>query len=109
MSNASATSNQQHSTYMYTEPSTYAVAPVVKNDIGCTDTLIRPIVVGEDFGIYVPNAFTPNNNDINDVFQPKGFGVVDYELQIFDFGEKKYLEQKLLKKAGMVLVNRKMI
>lgn len=89
MSNASATSNMQNPTYMYTEPGTYAVALVVKNDIGCTDTLIRPIVVGEDFGIYVPNAFTPNNDGINDIFQPKGFGIVDYELQIFDrWGEK---------------------
>ena len=64
---------------------------VVKSDKGCYDTLIRPIVVGEDFGIYVPNAFTPNGDGMNDIFQPKGFGVVKYELNIFDrWGEKVF-------------------
>lgn len=60
------------------------VALVVKSDNSCTDTLLRPIVVGEDFGIYVSNAFTSNGDGLNDVFQPKGFGIVKYELVIFD-------------------------
>ena len=58
---------------------------------GCYDTLLRPLVVGEDFGIYVPNAFTPNADGLNDVFQPKGFGVTKYELNIFDrWGQKVF-------------------
>lgn len=74
---------------MYSEPGTYAVALVVKSDHGCVDTIVRPLVVGEDFGIYVPNAFTPNEDGLNDIFRPKGFGVVKYELQIFDrWGER---------------------
>ena len=58
---------------------------------GCYDTLLRPLVVGEDFGIYVPNAFTPNADGLNDVFQPKGFGVTKYELNIYDrWGERMF-------------------
>jgi gliding motility-associated-like protein len=76
-------------TFIYQDPGDYVVALVVKSDQGCTDTLLKKITVGEDFGLYVPNAFTPNNDGLNDIFQPKGFGVVKYNLQIFDrWGEK---------------------
>lgn len=89
MNTAQYTSNQQNPVFVYTEPGLYAVALVVKSDKGCLDTLVRTVEVGEDFGLYVPNAFTPNDDGMNDVFQPKGFGIVDYQLQIFDrWGEK---------------------
>jgi gliding motility-associated-like protein len=84
MNTAQYTSTLQNPTFMYMDPGTYPVALVVKSDHGCMDTLIRPIVVGEDFGIYVPNAFTPNDDGMNDVFQPKGFGITQYELFIYD-------------------------
>lgn len=91
MNTAQYTSIEQNPTFAYSEPGTYPVALVVKSDKGCTDTLVRPLVVGEDFGIYVPNAFTPNGDGLNDVFQPKGFGVVKYELNIFDrWGERVF-------------------
>ncbi len=91
MNTAQYTSVEQNPTFAYTEPGTYPVVLVVKSDKGCSDTLIRPLVVGEDYGIYVPNAFTPNGDGLNDTFQPKGFGVVKYELYIFNrWGEKMF-------------------
>jgi gliding motility-associated-like protein len=89
MNTAQYTSILQNPTFLYTEPGTYVVALIVKSDKGCLDTLLRPLVVGEDFGLYVPNAFTPNSDGFNDTFQPKGFGVVKYEFYVFDrWGEK---------------------
>lgn len=91
MNTAQYTSILQNPTFMYTEPGTYVVALVVSSDKGCSDTIVRPLVVGEDYGIYVPNAFTPNADGLNDIFQPKGFGIVKYELNIFDrWGEKVF-------------------
>ena len=97
MNTAQYTSVLQNPTFSYTEPGTYVVALVVKSDKGCYDTLLRPIVVGEDFGIYVPNAFTPNGDGLNDVFQPKGFGITKYELNIFDrWGEKVFSTKEFI-------------
>jgi gliding motility-associated-like protein len=95
MNTAQYTSIEQNPIFSYTEPGTYPVVLVVKSDKGCIDTLVRPLVVMEDFGIYTPNAFTPNGDGLNDIFQPKGFGVVDYELNIFDrWGEKVFSTKK---------------
>jgi gliding motility-associated-like protein len=91
MNTAQYTSIEQNPQFSYTEPGTYPVVLVVKSDKGCTDTLIRPLVVGEDYGVYVPNAFTPNGDGLNDTFQPKGFGVVKYQMFVFDrWGEKMF-------------------
>lgn len=91
MNTAQYTSIEQNPHFQYYEPGNYVVALVVKSDKGCTDTILRPLVVGEDYGLYVPNAFTPNADGWNDTFFPKGFGIVKYELTIFDrWGEKVY-------------------
>ena len=99
MNTAQYTSVLQNPTFMYTEPGTYVVALVVKSDKGCVDTLLRPLVVGDDFGIYVPNAFTPNNDGFNDVFQPKGFGIVKYNLYIFDRWGEKVFQTKVFEES----------
>jgi gliding motility-associated-like protein len=94
MNTAQYTSTLQNPTFLYTEPGNYVVALIVKSDKGCSDTLLRPLVVGEDYGLYVPNAFTPNADGFNDLFQPKGFGIVKYELFVFDrWGEKLFHTQ----------------
>lgn len=88
---AQVTSTHQNPFYTYQDAGDYPVVLVVKTDKGCSDTLIKKITVGEDYGIYTPNAFTPNGDGINDVFQPKGFGITKYQLLIYDrWGEKVF-------------------
>lgn len=88
-STAQYTSSEQNPNFTYTDAGEYAVALVVKSDHGCTDTVVKNVLVGEDFGIYLPNAFTPNGDGLNDTFHAKGFGVSKFEMQVFDrWGEK---------------------
>lgn len=69
----------------------YPVAMIVKNKWGCADTMVKVLNIGEEFSLYVPNAFTPNGDNINDTFQPKGVGITNYNLQVFDrWGEKLF-------------------
>jgi gliding motility-associated-like protein len=44
------------------------------------------ITVDEDVAVYIPNTFTPNDDNINDVFNVKGLGLKSegYMMQIFD-------------------------
>jgi gliding motility-associated-like protein len=69
---------------------TYYTNLIVMNQYGCTDTAYVPVEIGPEFTFYIPNAFTPSNDDgINDYFNGKGIGIAKYEMWIFDrWGEK---------------------
>jgi len=92
------TSTQQNPTYIFENAGVFPVVLVAKNKWGCSDTAIKIITIAEDYGIYIPNAFTPNNDGINDFFQPKGYGIIKFEMTIFDrWGEKLFVTTELAK------------
>jgi gliding motility-associated-like protein len=78
-------------TYKYSEAGTYPISLVVTNKYGCIDTVVKSIVIADDYGLFIPNAFTPNNDGTNDTFVPKGHGIKSYTLVIFNrWGEQLY-------------------
>ncbi|MBI3240395.1 MAG: gliding motility-associated C-terminal domain-containing protein [Flavobacteriia bacterium] len=57
------------------------------NTFGCVDSSLFSIEVREGLIYYVPNAFTPDGDEFNNVFQPvftSGFDPTNYHLQLFD-------------------------
>ena len=80
----STTSNFGEITHTYLDIGTYNVSLVVETDSGCTDTVFKIINIDPAFILYVPKAFTPNNDLYNDYFLPIVEGVDEYELLIFD-------------------------
>jgi gliding motility-associated-like protein len=65
----------------------YRVKLISSNNVGCKDSITKTIRVFQDIGIYVPNTFTPNRDEINQVFLPiltDGFVEETYHLTIFN-------------------------
>jgi gliding motility-associated-like protein len=89
--NTLAGANQANLTHTFPNPGTYPVALVVKNKWGCADTVVKVINVSEDYSIYVPNAFTPNGDDLNETFRAVTRGVKTFSILIYDrWGELVY-------------------
>lgn len=77
------------SVHHFNKPGTYTVMQIVVNTAGCYDTAYSEVIIRPEFLFWLPNAFTPNNNGMNDVFKPVLLGVHDYSFLVFDrWGEK---------------------
>ena len=64
----------------------YDICLVAENQYGCPDTLCREIYLGGELIVYVPNAFTPDNDGINEVFLPSvlGHDPSEFEFSVFN-------------------------
>lgn len=79
------TSNQTDPVYTYTEEGLYTVTLTAENADGCTDEfLLEPYVVENIQGLYIPNAFSPNGDGLNENFEISYMGYEGYQITIFD-------------------------
>lgn len=69
------TSTLQNPNVFYEDSGTYTVTQIVETFFGCKDTFMRPISINPDLIIYVPNTFTPDRDNKNDIFRPSLYGV----------------------------------
>ena len=66
------------------ETVTYESSLIIENEYGCKDTFAIPINVRPSFAFYVPKAFTPNGDNINDEFYGKGIGVDELKMWVWN-------------------------
>jgi gliding motility-associated-like protein len=77
--------------YSFNEKGDKVVTLVATNEAGCSDTMTYMLHVTYDSKIFVPNAFTPNDDGDNDVFRARGFNLVSLHTRIFNrWGEQIY-------------------
>lgn len=65
---------------------TYPVELWVTNYLGCADSVTKLVEIKDEFLIYVPDAFTPDGDGINDEFRVSGNDIdtKGFELLVFD-------------------------
>lgn len=83
-----ASSTQFEPFYKYPEEvASYVVILIAYSEHGCSDTAQYSVRAEEDLLFYVPNAYTPDGDEFNNVFKPiftSGFDPFDYNLLIFN-------------------------
>ncbi|WP_341901592.1 Ig-like domain-containing protein [Fluviicola taffensis] len=83
-----ATSNQTSPSHTYAEtPGVYHIILYASNAAGCNDSAVAVVSVIDELIFYVPNSFTPDGDEHNNVFFPvfsSGFDGQNYTLLIFD-------------------------
>ena len=78
-------SNSANLSHNFNEVGSYFITQFVQNEYGCTDSTQRAIEIQEDFTLYVPNAFTPDDgNKTNDYFTWEVSGFDTFEMRVFN-------------------------
>lgn len=70
--------------YVFENTGDYSIQQIVTNEFGCKDSTTRLVNVKRNFALYVPEAFSPNEDGLNDLFQAYGMDIQEFQMQIFN-------------------------
>ena len=79
-----STSTSVNDTTVYLSPSTYTVMLIATNSFGCVDTAYATVLVTDVSFILIPNIFSPNGDNVNDLLTIQSEGIISLEMDIFD-------------------------
>jgi gliding motility-associated-like protein len=79
-------SSEVNPTHVYNSENSenYTVILTVSDDANCQDMYTSSVPVVDNHVLFVPNSFTPNQDGLNDVFQPVVACVARYYIMIYD-------------------------
>lgn len=70
--------------HVYTVPGKFTITQTIVNNFSCTAQTTQSIEILPEFRFWAPNAFTPDENNLNELFYPVTVGVQSYKFSIFD-------------------------
>lgn len=74
----------ENPSHLYPDTGAYCPKLVVTNNKGCVDTVVQCLPVEQIFTLYIPGAFSPNGDGLNEFFEPKGSDIKSFEMYIYD-------------------------
>lgn len=88
------------------EVGNYDVILITTSEYGCIDTSAQIVIVLPEILIYVPNTFTPNSDEFNQLWgiHMEGIDVYNFELLVYNRWGEIVWESKILLKHGMVSI-----
>jgi gliding motility-associated-like protein len=72
--------------YKLSDTGCYYIKLTATNQNNCSNTIEKYICVSEGYNFYMPNCFTPNDDNLNEVFKPLGTGLVssNYLFEVYN-------------------------
>jgi len=77
-------SNFLNDIHSYTLPGKYKIVQTVSNVFNCVAITEKEIRILPEFRFWVPSAFTPDENNLNETFMPVTIGVRNYKFTVYD-------------------------
>ena len=80
--------------HTYADTGTYEIIYTVHNKFNCLDSIKSHLIINPVYQIYIPSAFSPNNDGINDTFKVEIIGQKNYTMVIYNkWGEIIYQKE----------------
>jgi gliding motility-associated-like protein len=81
-----STSSLHSPVHQYQSPGVYTITLTMESEDGCIRVMTwkNQVEVIQNIRIYIPNAFTPNGDGLNDVFYVSSQLVNQFNIQVFD-------------------------
>jgi gliding motility-associated-like protein len=92
------TFNEDQVEILFEDTGAYVVTYSAITAEGCEASKRDTVLIFDEFALYIPGAFSPNEDGLNDVFIPvaSGFEAEDYEFQVFNrWGQRIFFTNQL--------------
>jgi gliding motility-associated-like protein len=87
-------SSEMNPVHSYLKEGVYNVLQLVKYPFGCSYSYTTTLKIEKGFNVMIPNAFSPNNDGLNDTFKPLFKGLSKIKMEVFNtWGGLLYSEE----------------